>query len=104
MGPSAFCPPSPVDCLSSSTSSPSLELSQAAMRCLQGQVVRNPHGGDGPHHHHIEGLSSVSVLIFMTTSNFLAALKSYVREDDVAVIFKMAGGFCVLMFCLEWLV
>ncbi|XP_076881028.1 uncharacterized protein LOC143529023 [Bidens hawaiensis] len=47
---------------------------------------------------------SVSVLIFTTTSNFLTALKSYVREDDAAVILKMAGGLCVLMFCLEWLV
>ncbi|KAL4561229.1 hypothetical protein LXL04_033392 [Taraxacum kok-saghyz] len=47
---------------------------------------------------------SVSVLIFTTTSNFLAALNSYVREDDAAVILKMAGGLCVLMFCLEWLV
>ncbi|CAI9268860.1 unnamed protein product [Lactuca saligna] len=47
---------------------------------------------------------SVSVLIFTTTSNFLAALKSYVREDDAAVILKMAGGLCVLMFFMEWLV
>lgn len=47
---------------------------------------------------------SVSVLIFTTTSNFLSALKSYVREDDAAVILKMAGGLCVIMFCLEWLV
>ncbi|GKB88708.1 hypothetical protein Tco_0960980, partial [Tanacetum coccineum] len=30
--------------------------------------------------------------------------KSYVREDDASVILKMAGGLCVLMFCLEWLV
>ncbi|KAL8214197.1 hypothetical protein R6Q57_003647 [Mikania cordata] len=47
---------------------------------------------------------SVSVLIFTTTDNFLNALKSYVKEDDAAVILKMAGGLCVLMFCLEWLV
>lgn len=47
---------------------------------------------------------SVSVLILTTTSNFLGALKSYVREDDAGVILKMAGGLCVLMFCLEWLV
>ncbi|KAK9068754.1 hypothetical protein SSX86_012869 [Deinandra increscens subsp. villosa] len=47
---------------------------------------------------------SVSVLIFTTTENFLTALKSYVREDDAAVILKMAGGLCVLMFFLEWLV
>jgi len=47
---------------------------------------------------------SVSVLIFTTTANFLAALKSYVREEDGAVILKLAGGLCVLMFCLEWVV
>ncbi|XP_074281335.1 uncharacterized protein LOC141606196 [Silene latifolia] len=47
---------------------------------------------------------SVSVLIFTTTDNFLAALKSYVREEDAVVILKMAGGLCVLMFCLEWIV
>ncbi|GAB2280124.1 hypothetical protein Dimus_014761 [Dionaea muscipula] len=47
---------------------------------------------------------SVSVLIFTTTSNFLGALKSYVREEDGAVILKLAGGLCILMFCLEWVV
>ncbi|KAL2920817.1 hypothetical protein RDABS01_012308 [Bienertia sinuspersici] len=47
---------------------------------------------------------SVSVLIFTTTANFLGALKSYVREDDGAVILKMSGGLCVLMFFLEWVV
>ncbi|MFS7988773.1 hypothetical protein Hanom_Chr11g01038811 [Helianthus anomalus] len=47
---------------------------------------------------------SVSVLIFTTTSNFLSALNSYVKEDDAAVILKMAGGLCVLMFVMEWLV
>ncbi|KAK9725228.1 hypothetical protein RND81_05G129800 [Saponaria officinalis] len=47
---------------------------------------------------------SVSVLIFTTTSNFLGAMKSYVREDDAEVILKMAGGLCVLMFVLEWVV
>ena len=45
---------------------------------------------------------SVSVLIFATTGNFLGALKSYVREEDGEVILKMAGGLCVLIFCLEW--
>ncbi|KAI5660845.1 hypothetical protein M9H77_20168 [Catharanthus roseus] len=47
---------------------------------------------------------SVSVLIFTTTSNFLGALKSYVREDDGALILKLAGGLSVLIFCLEWIV
>ncbi|GAB4854289.1 hypothetical protein Ancab_022875 [Ancistrocladus abbreviatus] len=47
---------------------------------------------------------SVSILIFTTTGNFLEALKSYVREEDGAVILKLAGGLCILMFCLEWVV
>ncbi|KAK3001520.1 hypothetical protein RJ639_020279 [Escallonia herrerae] len=47
---------------------------------------------------------SVSVLIFTATSNFLGELKSYVRENDAAVILKMVGGLCVLIFCLEWVV
>ncbi|XP_010558573.1 PREDICTED: uncharacterized protein LOC104827167 [Tarenaya hassleriana] len=47
---------------------------------------------------------SVSVLIYTNTSNFLGSLKSYVREEDAAVILKMAGGLCILIFCLEWVV
>ncbi|XVF41411.1 hypothetical protein PTKIN_Ptkin01aG0277800 [Pterospermum kingtungense] len=47
---------------------------------------------------------SVSVLIFTRTSDFLGSLKSYVREEDGAVILKLAGGLCVVMFCLEWVV
>lgn len=47
---------------------------------------------------------SVSVLIFTRTSSFLAGLKSYVREEDAEVILKLAGGLCVLIFCLEWVV
>ncbi|KAL9240696.1 hypothetical protein vseg_014884 [Gypsophila vaccaria] len=47
---------------------------------------------------------SVAVLIFTTTPNFLDALQSYVREEDAAVILKMAGGLCVVMFVLEWVV
>lgn len=47
---------------------------------------------------------SVSVLIFTRTSDFLGNLKSYVREDDGAVILKLAGGLCALIFCLEWVV
>lgn len=47
---------------------------------------------------------SVSVLIFTRTGDFLGQLKSYVREDDGAVILKLAGGLCVLIFCLEWVV
>lgn len=47
---------------------------------------------------------SVSVLIFTRTSDFMGSLKSYVREEDGAVILKLAGGLCVVMFCLEWVV
>lgn len=31
-------------------------------------------------------------------------MKSYVREEDAGVILKLAGGLCILMFCLEWVV
>lgn len=47
---------------------------------------------------------SVSILILTRTSDFLHYLKSYVREEDAEVILKMAGGLCVLIFCLEWVV
>nr|GMD24946.1 cysteine synthase, chloroplastic/chromoplastic [Ipomoea batatas] len=47
---------------------------------------------------------AVSVLIFTRTSDFLLELKSYVREDDGALILKLAGGLCVMIFCLEWVV
>ncbi|KAJ7978300.1 Transmembrane protein [Quillaja saponaria] len=47
---------------------------------------------------------SVSVLIFTRTGDFLGELKSYVREEDGSVILKLAGGLCILIFCLEWVV
>ncbi|CAL1373004.1 unnamed protein product [Linum trigynum] len=47
---------------------------------------------------------SVSVLIFTRTGDFLGELKSYVREDDGAVILKLAGGLSAFMFCFEWIV
>ncbi|KDP35150.1 hypothetical protein JCGZ_10684 [Jatropha curcas] len=47
---------------------------------------------------------SVSVLIFTQTGDFLGFLKSYVREEDGAVILKLAGGLCVLIFFLLWIV
>ncbi|KAK6911773.1 hypothetical protein RJ641_023866 [Dillenia turbinata] len=47
---------------------------------------------------------SVSVLIFTRTGDFLGNLKSYVREEDGVVILRLAGGLCVLIFCLEWVV
>ncbi|KAL6971792.1 hypothetical protein U1Q18_031473 [Sarracenia purpurea var. burkii] len=47
---------------------------------------------------------SVSVLIFTRTLDFLGDLKSYVREKDGAVILRLTGGLCILIFCLEWVV
>ncbi|RDX91983.1 hypothetical protein CR513_25946, partial [Mucuna pruriens] len=47
---------------------------------------------------------SVSVLVFTRTADFLGQLKSYVREEDGAVILKLAGGLTILIFCLEWVV
>lgn len=47
---------------------------------------------------------SVSVLIFTRTPEFLGKLKSYVREEDGVTILKLAGGLCVAIFCLEWVV
>ncbi|OMO82587.1 hypothetical protein COLO4_22921 [Corchorus olitorius] len=45
---------------------------------------------------------SVAVLMFTRTSEFLGNLKSYVREEDGAVILKLAGGLCIVIFCMEW--
>ncbi|CAN0922961.1 hypothetical protein LINGRAHAP2_LOCUS33319 [Linum grandiflorum] len=47
---------------------------------------------------------SVSVLIFTRTVDFLGELKSYVREEDGAMILKLAGGLSALIFCFEWVV
>ncbi|CAD5178043.1 unnamed protein product [Musa acuminata subsp. malaccensis] len=48
---------------------------------------------------------AVAVLVFTRTSDFLAeGLKSYVREEDGAVILRMVGGLCVVIFCMEWVV
>ncbi|KAL3630945.1 hypothetical protein CASFOL_023929 [Castilleja foliolosa] len=47
---------------------------------------------------------AVSVLIFTRPADFLGHLKSYVREDDGVLILKLAGGLCVLIFCLEWVI
>ena len=49
-------------------------------------------------------VSLISVLILTETSDFLGYLKSYVREEDGVVILKLAGGLCVAVFCLEWVV
>ncbi|CAK9149089.1 unnamed protein product [Ilex paraguariensis] len=47
---------------------------------------------------------SVSVLIFTRSIDFLENLKSYVKEENGVVILRLAGGLCVLIFCLEWVV
>lgn len=47
---------------------------------------------------------SVAVFVFTRTSDFLGGLKSYVREEDGEVILKLAGGLCILIFCMEWMV
>ncbi|XP_038904159.1 uncharacterized protein LOC120090516 [Benincasa hispida] len=47
---------------------------------------------------------SVAMLVFTRTGDFLWELKSYVREEDGAVILKLAGGLSVVMFVLEWVV
>ncbi|GFZ11257.1 hypothetical protein Acr_22g0006550 [Actinidia rufa] len=44
------------------------------------------------------------LLLLRPLGNFLGNLKSYVREEDGSVILKLAGGLCVLIFCLEWVV
>nr|AAV64231.1 unknown [Zea mays] len=46
---------------------------------------------------------AAAVLAFSRTSEFLSdGLKSYVREEDGAVILRMVGGLGVAIFCLEW--
>ena len=47
---------------------------------------------------------SVSVLIFTQTGDFLGYLKSYVMQEDGEVILKLAGGLCVFIFFLLWVV
>lgn len=34
----------------------------------------------------------------------MSNLKTYVREEDGAVILKMAGSLCILIFVMEWVV
>uniref|UniRef100_A0A0D3EXC5 Uncharacterized protein n=1 Tax=Oryza barthii TaxID=65489 RepID=A0A0D3EXC5_9ORYZ len=45
---------------------------------------------------------AVALLAFTRTSDFLAELQSYVRDDDAAVILKMVGGLGTAIFVLEW--
>jgi hypothetical protein len=46
---------------------------------------------------------AAAVLAFSRTAEFLSdGLRSYVREEDGAVILRMVGGLGVAIFCLEW--
>ncbi|KAL5222544.1 hypothetical protein ABZP36_027257 [Zizania latifolia] len=45
---------------------------------------------------------AVALLAFTRTSDFLAELQSYVRDEDGAVILKMVGGLGTAIFVLEW--
>ncbi|OEL36962.1 hypothetical protein BAE44_0002019 [Dichanthelium oligosanthes] len=46
---------------------------------------------------------AAAVLAFSRTSDLLSdVLKSYVREEDGAVILRVVGGLGVAIFCLEW--
>ncbi|XP_072973296.1 uncharacterized protein [Typha angustifolia] len=47
---------------------------------------------------------AVALLAFTRTPDFLAELRSYVREEDGEVILKMVGGLGVAIFVLEWVV
>ncbi|XP_058094297.1 uncharacterized protein LOC131240204 [Magnolia sinica] len=47
---------------------------------------------------------SVAILVFTRTADFLGGLRSYVREEDGVMILRLAGGLCVLIFCMEWMV
>ncbi|KAL5982157.1 hypothetical protein ACLOJK_016226 [Asimina triloba] len=47
---------------------------------------------------------SMTVLIYTRIGDFLGELRSYVREDDGAMILRLVGGLCVPMFCLEWVI
>lgn len=44
------------------------------------------------------------MLVFTRTDDFLAELKSYVREEDGSVILKLCGGLAGVIFLLEWVV
>jgi hypothetical protein len=46
---------------------------------------------------------ATAVLSFSRTAEFLAdRIRSYVREEDGAVILRMVGGLGIAIFCLEW--
>nr|CAD1838928.1 unnamed protein product [Ananas comosus var. bracteatus] len=47
---------------------------------------------------------AVALLAFTRTPDFLAELRSYVREEDAEIILKMVGGLGIAIFVLEWMV
>ncbi|KAF8393806.1 hypothetical protein HHK36_020004 [Tetracentron sinense] len=62
-------------------------------------MLCSPYGGYSPNGY----ISRLGLgMIFSRTGDFLGGLKSYVREEDGVVILRLAGGLCVLIFCLEW--
>ncbi|CAN6288577.1 unnamed protein product [Urochloa humidicola] len=45
---------------------------------------------------------AAALLAFTRTSDFLAELRSYVREEDGEIILKLVGGLGTAIFVLEW--
>ncbi|KAI0510671.1 uncharacterized protein LOC110108519 [Dendrobium catenatum] len=45
---------------------------------------------------------ATALLAFTRSPDFIAEIRSYVREDDAIVILKLVGGLCGAIFCLEW--
>ncbi|XP_062232602.1 uncharacterized protein LOC133929860 [Phragmites australis] len=45
---------------------------------------------------------AAALLAFTRTADFLAELRSYVREEDGEVILKLVGGLGAAIFVLEW--
>ncbi|KAB8100604.1 hypothetical protein EE612_031176, partial [Oryza sativa] len=45
---------------------------------------------------------AATLLAFTRTGDFLAELRSYVREEDGEVILKLVGGLGAAIFVLEW--
>ncbi|KAG8068095.1 hypothetical protein GUJ93_ZPchr0005g14761 [Zizania palustris] len=45
---------------------------------------------------------AAALLAFTRTGDFLAELRSYVREEDGEVILKLVGGLGAAIFVLEW--
>ncbi|VAH20904.1 unnamed protein product [Triticum turgidum subsp. durum] len=70
----------------------------------------NPAAGAGAQHTaHTAGAvltaifqGAAAVLAFTRTADFLTELRSYVREDDGAVILSLVGGLGAAIFVLEW--